>query len=350
MAKTRIGLDIGSTAARAAEVATGSYPPAIVRAAQVPMQPGAVEHGEIREPHAVTEVLRELWRRGGFKGKQVFLGVGNQRVVVREVALPWLPTKELRESLHYQVQEFIPIPVDEAVLDYDVIDEFEQDGRRMLRLLLVAAQRTMVGSLIEAVTAARLEPAGLDLVPFALIRSVGATNGLGMESSGEEALIDVGADITSICVHEHGVPRFVRILPTGGADITLAVARALAVTEAEADALKRGEAIEGGPALEDAQRVARSRAVAFVDEIRSSLEFYTVQNPRAKVGRLVVTGGGSKLEGFLDMLSERLLVVAQPGHVFAKARPELDLDERLLAEAEPLLAVAVGLAMLGDDS
>ena len=138
MAKTRIGLDIGSTAVRAAELTEGS-PPSVVRAAQVPLAAGAVENGEVKDIEAVSEALRELWSRGGFKSKKVWMGVGNQRVVVREISLPWLPEKELRQSLGFQVQEFIPMPVDEAVLDYHVIEESEEQGRRMLRVLLVAA-------------------------------------------------------------------------------------------------------------------------------------------------------------------------------------------------------------------
>jgi len=98
VAKTRVGVDVGSTAVRVAEVAAGDVP-VVVRAAQVPLPPGAVEAGEVREPEAVAEALRELWGKAGVKSKQVYLGVGNQRVVVREVAIPWLPEKELRETL-----------------------------------------------------------------------------------------------------------------------------------------------------------------------------------------------------------------------------------------------------------
>src|SRR5919198_4783843 len=148
MAKPRIGLDIGSTAVRAAELQGGDAP-VVVRAAQVPLPEGVVEAGEIRQPDQVSEALKELWDRGGFKSRQVYMGVGNQRVVVREVILPWLPEKELRDSLPYQVQEFIPIPVGEAVLDFDILEEFEHEGGRMLRILLVAAQRPMVEAVVS---------------------------------------------------------------------------------------------------------------------------------------------------------------------------------------------------------
>jgi type IV pilus assembly protein PilM len=385
VAKGRIGLDIGSTAVRAVEV-TGGDPPAVIHAAQVPLPPGAVESGEVKEPEQVSDALRELWQRGGFKSKRVYMGVGNQRVVVREIALPYLPEKELRASLGFQVQEFIPMSVDDAVLDYDPVGEFEQDDRRMLRMLLVAAQRSMVDVVVAAALGAKLEPAGLDLVPFAMVRSVGTTGvGMDLEEEGDEAVVDVGAHVTNIVVHAQGNTRFVRILPSGGRDITVAIARGLGITEELAERLKRGEDVEaheivagtaerpdveqtqeqpevgeppGGTAVPrppagavpDPARVreiAIQRASSFVDEIRSSLEFYTAQAQGARIARVLVTGGGSKLEGFLELLRQRIPVQVERGQVFQRARSQLTLSPEAVAEAEPLLAVAVGLAIAG---
>jgi type IV pilus assembly protein PilM len=346
VAKTLIGLDIGSTAVRAAEVVPGDVP-VLTRAAQVPLPPGAVENGEVRQPEAVGEALKELWARGRIRGRQVRLGVGNQRVVVREIALPWLPEKELRGSLGFQVQEFIPLSVDEAVLDFDPVGEFEQEGRRMLRLLLVAAQKVMVSEAVAAVQAARLEPIGIDLNPFALVRAVGTVEGINLEAPGDEAVVDVGAHVTNICVHDRGVTRFVRILPSGGRDITLAIARGLGVEDDVAERLKRGEDVEGAPPQKDVERVSLSRAGSFVDEIRSSLEFYTAQVPGAKIGRVLVTGGGSKLRGFLELLQERIPVKVDRGRVFERVKSELDLPPEAMEDAEPVLAVAVGLAIPG---
>jgi type IV pilus assembly protein PilM len=266
VAKTRIGLDVGSTAVRAAELSEGS-PPTVVRAAQVPLRVGAVENGEVRDVPAVAEALRELWTRGGFKSRKVWMGVGNQRVVVREIALPTMPEKELRQSLGFQVQEFIPMPVDEAVLDFHLIEEIVVDDRQMLRMLLVAAQKAMVDALIASATGAKLEPMGLDLVPFALVRAVGATGaGMELESTGGEAVVDVGAHVTNIVVHAAGETRFVRILPSGGRDVTVAIARGLSVEDEVAERLKRGEAVEGVDATPDQARdIAMQRATQFVD-------------------------------------------------------------------------------------
>jgi type IV pilus assembly protein PilM len=393
--RTRIGVDVGSTAVRVAEVAAGEIP-VIVRAAQVPLPPGVVEAGEVRQPEVVAEALRELWSKAGVKSKQVHLGVGNQRVVVRELALPWLPEKELRDTLGFQVQEFIPMASDEAVLDFDPLGEMDQGGRRMVRILLVAAHKPMVNALVEAALAAKLDPQGIDLTPFAVTRAVGAgDDGLDLDSSGDEAIIDIGAQVTSICVHDRGVTRFVRMLPSGGRDITLALASVLGVDEEMAERLKRGERFggiadavpavaapaDGAPAVPlpppadaspvdtpptdtlpietprgvpgvladptEVRDLALARAGSFVDEVRSSLEFYTAQMPNAQVGRVLVVGGGSRLDGLLELLQERLPVPVDRGRLFERAKSEIELSAEASAEAEAVLAVAVGLAIPG---
>ena len=393
MARTRIGVDVGSTAVRVAEVATGDVP-VIVRAAQVPLRPGVVEAGEVRQPEAVAEALRELWSKSGVKSKQVHLGVGNQRVVVREVALPWLPEKELRDTLGFQVQEFIPMPAEEAVLDFDPLGEMDQGGRRMVRILLVAAHKPMVNALVEAALAAKLDPQGVDLSPFAVTRAVGTSDsGLDLDSSGDEAIVDIGAQVTSICVHDRGVIRFVRMLPSGGRDITLAIASGLGVDDEVAERLKRGDRSQGiadaapvvGPRADGAaagrlpapadtlptdtlpadtlgsdsprgvpggtsdpaevRDLALNRARGFVDEVRSSLEFYAAQTPDAQIGRVLVVGGGSRLDGLLELVQERLPVPVDRGRLFERAKSEVELSAEASAEAEAVLSVAVGLAI-----
>jgi type IV pilus assembly protein PilM len=392
VARTRIGVDVGSTAVRVAEVAAGDIP-VIVRAAQVPLRPGVVEAGEVRQPEAVAEALRELWSKSGVKSKQVHLGVGNQRVVVREVALPWLPEKELRDTLGFQVQEFIPMPAEDAVLDFDPLGEMDQGGRRMVRILLVAAHKPMVNALVEAALAARLDPRGVDLSPFAVTRAVGTgDSGLDLDSSGDEAIVDIGAQVTSICVHDRGVIRFVRMLPSGGRDITLAIASGLGVDDEVAERLKRGDRSQGianaAPAVGspadgaaaglpapaetlptgtlptdtlpaeaprgvqggisdpgEVRDLALTRARGFVDEVRSSLEFYTAQTPDAQIGRVLVVGGGSRLDGLLELLQERLPVPVDRGRLFERAKSEVELSAEASAEAEAVLSVAVGLAI-----
>ena len=177
-----------------------------------------MENGEVRQPEAVAEALRELWAVGKFKSKQVVMGVGNQRVVVREIGLPWLPEKELRDSLASRSRSSSPCRWTRWCSTSTRSGEFEQEGRRMIRILLVAAQRVMVDAVVAAAVGAKLEPVGLDLVPFALVRAVGAGDaGMDLEEGGDEAVIDVGAHVTNICVHARASPGSCASCPREGA-------------------------------------------------------------------------------------------------------------------------------------
>jgi type IV pilus assembly protein PilM len=167
-----VGLDIGTSGVRAAELSLGKGPATLERFGQVALPLGAVRDGEVIDCDTVAGAIRQLWAQAKFSSKKVVVGVANQKVVVRQVDLPWLPIKELRQSLAYQVQDYIPMPVEQAILDFHPLEEFtSESGGRMLRVLLVAAARDMVGSAMEAVSKAGLQPSMVDLTSFAVLRS-----------------------------------------------------------------------------------------------------------------------------------------------------------------------------------
>ncbi|MDQ3485910.1 MAG: type IV pilus assembly protein PilM, partial [Actinomycetota bacterium] len=244
-----VGLDIGTSGVRAAELSWGKGSAKLERFGQVALPAGAVRDGEVVDTEAVTAAIGRLWSQAKFSTKKVVVGVANQKVVVRQVDLPWLPIDELRKSLAFQVQDHIPMPVEQAILDFHPLGDITNDaGERMLRVLLVAAARDMVGSSLAAVEGAGLQPTMVDLTPFAVLRSlVAADSGFG--SVHAEALVDIGASVTNIIVHQGGVPRFVRILLMGGGDITDAVAERLGVATEQAEAVKQTTGLASVPGM-----------------------------------------------------------------------------------------------------
>ena len=216
--------------------------------------------------------IQTLWSNAKFTKKDVVLGISNQKVFVRLVQVRWMPESELRSSLKFQVADLVPMPVDEAVLDFVPLDEVETDEQRFVRGLLVAASQDMVLGAIRACQKAGLTSRAVDLTPFAVLRSAGTTDPLGL--SGPEAVVDVGARVTNIVVHEGGVPKFVRILLLGGDDITGAIVERLGIPTAEAERLKRDPAALAAPASADARRVVDAALNEFVDEVRGSVDYY----------------------------------------------------------------------------
>ncbi|PPK96001.1 type IV pilus assembly protein PilM [Kineococcus xinjiangensis] len=341
--RTAIGLDIGTSGVRAAELSYGKHGITLEKFGQVALAEGAVQDGEVIDVPLVVDALKTLWKGSGFKGKDVALGVSNQRVVVRQVDLPWLPPAEFKAALPLQVQGLLPMPVADSVLDFHATEELNEGGQRTLRGLLVAASRAMVMSNVRAVQAARLRPKSVDLTPFAVLRSVGRPH----SDVAVEALIDIGARVSNLVVHAAGVPRFVRVLLMGGQDVTDAIAERLGMPGALAEGIKR-QAVEDVEQrdLELAWHSIDVSIDVLVDEIRSSIAYYSASNPMFPAERIVLTGGGSLLDGVADRLAEvtRLEVVAgdpiSPLHI-----GRTGLDEDQLRHVQPLAAVPVGLAL-----
>jgi type IV pilus assembly protein PilM len=341
--RTAIGLDIGTSGVRAAELSYGRGGITLEKFGQVALPDGAVRDGEVIDRPVVVDAIKTLWKGSGFRGKDVALGVANQRVVVRQVDLPFMPPAELRASLPLQVQDYLPMPVDECVLDFHVTEERRDGESRQLRGLLVAASREMVSSNVATVQAAGLRATSVDLTSFAVLRSVARRQ----SEAATEALVDIGARVSNLVIHSDGVPRFVRVLLSGGQDVTDAIAERLGVPAALAEGIKRGVAGD----VPDRERDLVQSAIdlmqeVFVDEIRSSIDYYSASNAQFPVERIVVSGGGSLLEGVVERLqtaTRRPVVAGDPVSGLHIGRTGLDDDQ--LAAVQPLAAVPVGLAL-----
>jgi type IV pilus assembly protein PilM len=343
VARKVVGLDIGTTAVRAAEVSLHRGQVVLERIGQAGLPDGAVVDGEVIDPAAVAAAIRDLWRRTRIGTRRVIIGVANQRVVVRLVDVPWMQPGELRSSLAFQAGDYLPIPVDQTELDYDVVGELEAPGgQRLLRVLLVAAQKEMLAGHLRAVREAGLRPAGIDLNPIALLRSLGPAAGF---DEGAEALVDVGARITNMVVHHNGVLRFVRILLMGGEDVTAALQRDLELDHDAAEQAKLA-ASAGDQVDPQAGELVEQRLEAFVEEVRGSLDFYRTQQDAAPLGQVVVSGGGSLLGPLVERLQGATGVPVERGQTLARVRVgRLGLDAEDLAELEPTIAVPIGLAL-----
>jgi type IV pilus assembly protein PilM len=346
-----VGLDIGTSAVRAAEVSFTKGATRLERFGQVALPPGAVVGGEVVDATAVADAIKKLWSQTKFTTKRVVLGVANSKVVVRQIDLPWMEREELKQALAFQVQDYIPMPVEQAILDYHPVEEFtNESGGRMLRVLLVAAARDTVKASLAAATKAGLRPKMVDLTSFAVIRALAERSELGF-SVEPEAVVDIGERVTNIAVHEGGVPRFVRILLMGGGDITDAVAERMGVTPEQAEGMKHELGIAGSviPAQGEnhpAGRVLDTSAAAFIEEVRGSLDYYLAASTSAPIRRVLLSGGGARLAGLAERLSQatRLPVeIAQPIDSMRLGRTRLSPEQ--LSYVGPLAAVPVGLAL-----
>lgn len=349
-ASPTIGLDIGTSAVRAALVSTGRGGSALNAFGQAALPPGAVTDGEIRDQGAVSEAISQLVKRARIRSKRAIVGVANQRVVVRQVDLPYLEEKEFRSSLRFQVADHIPMPIESAELDFHVVGDYLNDsGDHMMRVLLVAAATEMIESFVTAVAGAGLEPAGVDLTPFAVARAVSPAARGEVGIGGSEAIVDVGARVTSIVVHLGGEARFVRILLVGGDDATNAVSSQLGVSFEEAEAIKLD--LGRGVGSPQAQSVLQQRVQALVDEIRGSFDYYVSQEDGNPISSVIMTGGGSLTPGLVASVEQSVRLQVRRGTPLAQMNvSKSGLTQQQVMQVEPVAAAAVGLAMGGGAS
>ena len=308
MAANVVGLDIGSRSLRAVEVndARKSHP-TVVRYREVVLPDGAVSRGEVLEHSTVAAALKRLWSEGKFSSKRVILGMGNHRVVARELTVPKMSLSGIRESLPLHVEELLSVPVAEALLDFYPIAESVGENGPQVNGLLIAAVAAAVRGNVTAVQAAGLQPIDVDLIPFALSRLMRLElTGNAASTDGAVAQIDVGAGTTTVVISVAGVPQFIRLIPTGGQDLTQALTIRLSIETDAAEALKRSSGFarsETAAVNSEAAAVIREVTTELLNSLRNTVSYFSNTRHSQPVRRIVLSGGGAQIAGFASELS-----------------------------------------------
>lgn len=344
MGKSIVGVDIGSESLRAVEVEGSRRAQAVVlRFHEMALPEGAVKSGQVMEPNTVAAALKQLWSAGGFKSKNVVLGVGNPKVLVRELTVPKLSRREINAALPFQVQDMLPVPVADALLDFYPVSEGVSDTGPVVSGLLVAAVKEAVVSNVTAVQLAGLTPVEVDLIPFALNRVLVR----GKNVMGTVGIIDIGASSTNVLITKDGVPQFVRIIPAGGSDVTRALAGRLGITPAQAENGKRQlglrpEAV--APEHAEAATIIYETASDLLNSLRNTLSFYVNSRQGQHIDRVILSGGGSELSSFGTALSEMTRIPVVQERAFDNvevAKSARQSDEHRVGN----MSVALGLAL-----
>jgi type IV pilus assembly protein PilM len=305
--RTVVGLELDPSHIAAAEVHVNGQV-TVRKGAVADLRPGVLRDGEVVDPAALAEGLRALFSEHDL-GTRVRVGVANQRIVVRTLDLPLVSdVAALDAAVRAGAPDHIPVPMDEAVLDFQPLGTVETPAGPRTRVVIVAVRRDTIDRLVAATSEAGLTLAGIDLSAFAMVRALRATGS-------RQAVLYVNlAGLTNVAVANDTGCLFTRAA-SGGLDAivqTLSERRGLTTEHARGWIHHVGlsaplDSIEGDAELVGAVRQTLDEGVHQVaDTVRNSLNFYRMQESAETVERAVLTGPAVAIAGFAEELASQL--------------------------------------------
>ena len=349
--KRLVGLKVGASQLAAARIVNNGAAE-LVQVARQSLDSGVVVGGEVRDPEALSLALKQFFAKNKLPKKNVRLGIASNRIGVRIFDLVGIDDeRQLENAIRFRAQETLPIPLDEAVLDYHVLGEStDEDGTTLQRVLLVVAYRELVERYVGACKKAGITLAGVDLEAFALLRSLAAPRPDDTEVDSALVPVAIGHDRSTFAVSDGRVCEFTRVIEWGGSTLSVAIARALDLAPSEVEQMKRLVSLES-PAVPEgiasdqyaaAVDAVRRQVQAFARELVSSLQFYQHQPGSLGIGEIVITGGTAGLAGLAAELQGLIGVRVRVGDPLARLKVA-----KKLAVGDDLgsYAIAIGLGI-----
>ena len=336
-----VGLDIGSSAIKAAEVIETKTGNALLNFGMLNIAPGIIEEGTIKDHDAVSAAIRELFSANNLKNKNVAISIGGYSVIVKKISVQTMTEDELQETIHFEAEQYIPFDISDVNLDFQILGENEQNPNQM-NVLLVAAKKEMVSDYIHLIELAGLHTVILDIDAFAL-QNIFEFNYATEEES--VALIDIGASKTSLNILKGYSSVFMRDVSLGCGQINQQIVSLADCSIEEAEETKHSEQ----PAIisaEDLANIVSSVVSDWTTEIRRAIDFFYSTYPDDHISKIILSGGGANIVEFRQLLSDEISTEVEIINPFDKFSIESSsLDSSYLEKIAPQAAICMGLAI-----
>lgn len=318
-----LGVDVGTSAIKVAEVRRSGRGIELVRYGIAATPSGAVANGIILDRQATAGALASLLRTSGIRRRRAVASVTGPNVLARILRLPPIPEDEVKQAIRWEAERHLPFPVEEAVLDAQVVGEVNEDGSRQLEVLLAAAPEATALTCIEMLEGAGLHVVAVELSALAMVRALSLR---GMP--GTVAMVNLGASTTEVAIVRGGVPQFTRTIAEGVGALLQGVRVASGGDEAAVPAAAFGDVLD-----------------ALTAQLRRSFDFYRAQYGGHQIDRILLCGGGARagsVDRHLALEMEIPVAVGSPlDGILLGRRLDADAVDRIA----PQLVTAVGLAL-----
>jgi type IV pilus assembly protein PilM len=341
--KKAVGLDIGTSSVKIVELSKSEDKIVLEKFGVEEIAPQASE-GEGAEENnnkALVEAVSKVKEKSGIKETDVIAAVSGQSVIVRYIDLPKMTEEELKSTIRYEAEQYIPFNIDDVMLDYQVLQE-TSEGEKKMNVLLVAAKKDLVENKIRIIEKAGFSPILIDVDSFALINAFEATQ-KDVNKEDVVALVNIGAQITNINVIKGGISYFTRDVSLAGNNITEYIVKNKNVAPEEAEKIKR----DASAKIED--KNLKGLLDDLAGEIQLSFDYYENQAVEKGISKIYFSGGTVKLSGVDNYFAEGLGIPVEIWDPFKGVGWEDSSSLEQVRELGPFLSVGIGLALRMDD-
>jgi type IV pilus assembly protein PilM len=344
--KNALGIDIGTTAVKLVQLYKGAEKPELVTYGEIRLE-GEVGEETIQSasltmpPKEISEMIRELIKETKAKAKNVTLSIPVFEAFINLIEVPVMGDKELAQALPFTARQYVPIPVEEVTLDWQIIGEkkIDSEGAGKIEVLLIAVPNDTIKRVGEIAKLSRFDLKAIEVESFGLARAL-----VGQDTTAT-CIVDMGAKSSDIVIVDNGFVRASHNFDTAGFHISDALARTMNVSFQRAESIKHDRGLNLSQGEKDILEVITPLLDLIVIEIQQIVADYA-QNKGRNIEKIILSGGSAQLPGIIDYLADSLnltVSAANPFHNF-DCPPAL---ASIVEEIGPSFAVAAGLAMRG---
>lgn len=333
-----VGIDIGSKTIKIVELQKEGDKYTLAASGIVGYTGNGVEKlVDDKEFATVGGIIKKLHQEAGVKAREVTISLPEQQVFTRTIKFPLLTDAEIASAVKWESEQYIPIPVNEAIIQHSILARNETSSPPEVLVLLVAAPRVVVERYTKLISAAGLATLAVETELIALTRSLAPADKTVL-------IIDLGATSTDIAIAKNGLLSFSRSIPIAGDAFTRAVSQGLGITTVQAEEYKKTYGLEVSQ-LEGKIKTALDPLLRMVvDEIKKAINFYQTDEKGDYPSAVILSGGTSGMPEIISALSSLLGLEVLVANPFSKVAIDPEIAQKLAPYA-PLYSISVGLAM-----
>ncbi len=340
MAKSLLGLDIGTHSIKLIEIGQSGTTLTLLAAGSIPTPPKALASAVEGDHRAVAQAITQLIKETGAKADQVALALPESQVFTRVIEVPSLSQRELTSAIGWEAEQYIPLPLDQVNLDYSILRDAKETGTDKMDVLLVAAPKNLLEKYLTIIEMAELIPIAAETeiiaTARALSRSVATVKNAVL-------LVSLGAQTTDLAILRNGVLAFTRSIAAGGEALSRALVSGLDFNTNQAEEFKRTYGLEQDKLQGKIVTAVKPIMDTIIGEMKRALAFYAEKHKDERVEAIILSGGTAKLPGMVVYIAQNVGIEAQLANPWVGITR--DPRFRVLDSEGPTFTVAMGLAL-----